>query len=260
MSATRLVSLVRFRNLRTRLTVIYMGLFGLALLLAALAVVTAVTNSTRRVVRDEMTAAGAVYSQLWSARSSQLQQGAGVLAQDYGFREAVATNDEATVRSALDNLRARQGVDGALILGIDGHVTATGLTFDDAALDRLFTGLESGRIESGVLAIDGQAFQVVAAPVNAPVLIGWVVFAERLDAAQMRNLEQLSAIPLSAAVVLNRTAGEMRHGPITIQTPDGPSMRLDRPLPSFDGRPVPLAVLTEQLAAPTVDVDLARQA
>ena len=53
-----------------------------------------------------------------------LQQGAGVLAQDYGFREAVATNDEATVRSALDNLRARQKVDGALILGVDGYVTA----------------------------------------------------------------------------------------------------------------------------------------
>ncbi|OWY58610.1 hypothetical protein B7486_79040, partial [cyanobacterium TDX16] len=105
---------------------------------------------------------------------------------------------------------------------------------DDAALDRLFTGLESGQIESGVLAIDGQAYQVVAAPVNAPVLIGWVVFAERLDAAQMRNLEQLSAIPLSAAVVLNRVSAPTGDGPITVRTPDGPSMRLDRPLPSFD--------------------------
>lgn len=234
MSATRLVSLIRFRNLRTRLTVVYMGLFGLALLLAAVAVVTAVTNSAQRVVRDEMTAAGAVYSQLWTARASQLQQGAGVLAQDYGFREAVATNDEATVRSALDNLRARQGVDGALILGVDGYATSTGLALDDAALDRLFTGLDTGGIESGVLAIDGQAFQVVAAPVNAPVLIGWVVFAERLDAAQMRNLEQLSSIPLSAAVVLNRASGERHEGPVTVQTDEGPSMRLDRPLPSFD--------------------------
>lgn len=131
MTAARLLDLLRFRNLRTRLTVVYMGLFGLALLLSAIAVVTAVTNSARRVVRDEMTAAGAVYSQLWSARASQLQQGAGVLAQDYGFREAVATNDEATVRSALDNLRARQGVDGALILGVDGYATSTGLALDD---------------------------------------------------------------------------------------------------------------------------------
>lgn len=234
MSATRLVSLVRFRNLRTRLTVVYMGLFGLALLLAAIAVVTAVTDSARRMVRNEMTAAGAVYSQLWTARSSQLQQGAAVLAQDYGFREAVATNDEATVRSALDNLRARQGVDGALILGVDGYATSTGLALDDGALDRLYAGLDSGELESGVLAIDGHAFQVVAAPVNAPVLIGWVVFAERLDAAQMRNLEQLSSIPLSASVTLNRAAGNRVEGPVTVQTAEGPSMRLDRPLPSFD--------------------------
>lgn len=234
MISARLKGWFSFRRLRTRLTVVYMGLFGLALLLAAVAVVTAVTNSALRVVRDEMTAAGAVYSQLWNARSSQLQQGAAVLAQDYGFREAVATNDEATVRSALDNLRARQGVEGAMILGIDGHAVSTGLAMEDAALDRLFTGLESGRIEAGVLAIDGQAFQVVAAPVKAPVLIGWVVFAERLDAAQMRNLEQLSAIPLSASVALNRTRGPTGARPITVQTPQGPSMRLDRPLPSFD--------------------------
>lgn len=247
MSASRLLALFSFRKLQTRLTVVYMGLFGLALILSAIAVVTAVTNSANRVVRDEMTAAGAVYGQLWTARSSQLRQGASVLAQDYGFREAVATNDEATVRSALDNLRARQGVDGALILGVDGYATTAGLALDDAALDRLFTGLESGRIESGVLAIDGQAFQVVAAPVNAPVLIGWVIFAERLDAAQMRNLEQLSAIPLSAAVVLNRTTGATEDGPVTVKTADGPSMRLDRPLPSFDaGAPAEL-VLTYPL-------------
>lgn len=223
-----------FRTLRTRLTVVYMGLFGLAILLSALAVVTAVTNSAHRVVRGEMKAAGAVYSQLWSARSSQLLQGAGVLAQDYGFREAVATDDAATVRSALDNLRARQGVDGALIVDVDGHVTSTGVPLDETALDRLFAGLASGRLEAGVLAINSQPFQVVAAPVNAPALIGWVVFAERLDAAQMRNLEQLSAIPLSAEVALDRGAGLTGAAPVTVETAEGPSMRLVRPLPSFD--------------------------
>jgi EAL domain-containing protein (putative c-di-GMP-specific phosphodiesterase class I)/GGDEF domain-containing protein len=227
-----------FRALRTRLTVVYMGLFGLALVLSALAVVTAVTNSAHSVVRGEMKAAGAVYGQLWSARSSQMLQGAGVLAQDSGFREAVATDDVASVRSALDNLRGRQGVDGALILGVDGQATSTGIALDDTALDRLFSGLESGRLEAGVLAIDGEAFQVVAAPVNAPVnapaLIGWVVFAERLDAAQMRNLEQLSAIPLSADVAIRRVGGPISAGPETVQTAEGPSMRLVRPLPSFD--------------------------
>ena len=112
--------LPRFNRLRTRLTVLYMGLFGIALLVVAVAVITAVTSSARRVVRDELTASGHVYDQIWKGRSDQLRQGASVLAQDYGFREAVATNDEATVRSALDNLRGRQKVDGAMIVGVDG--------------------------------------------------------------------------------------------------------------------------------------------
>ena len=229
----RVQRLLSFRNLRTRLTLLYMGLFALALILSAIAVVTAVTNSARHMVRDEMSSAGAVYGQLWEARSAQLRQGAGVLAQDYGFREAVATDDAPTVRSALDNLRARQGVDGALILGVDGHATSTGVNLDEAALDALFKGLDSGGVESGVLTIRGQPFQVVAAPVNAPVLMGWVVFAERLDAAQMRNLERLSAIPLSARVVLNPSQASIGQ-PVTVQTDQGPSMQLARPLPGFD--------------------------
>ena len=37
-------------------------------------------------------------------------------------------------------------------------------------------------------ALDGQAFQVVAAPVNAPVLIGWVVFDQALGAGELAGI------------------------------------------------------------------------
>ena len=244
---------IGFRHLRTRLAVLYTGLFGVALLLVALAVVTAVTASARQVVQSEMTASGAVYGQVWASRSAQLRQGAAVLAQDFGFREAVATGDEATVQSALDNLRRRQNVDGALILSMDGHATATGVMVDDTTLDTLFTGLDTGGIDAGVLTIDGQPYQAVAAPVMAPVLIGWVVFAQKLDAAQMQQLEGLSAIPLTAQVLSHNadgwrdsTAGTTDAASVgdvmvradgrarVIRTAEGESMTLVRPLPGFD--------------------------
>ena len=244
----------QFQRLQTRLTVLYMGLFGVALIVVAIAVVTAVTSSARGVVRDELTASGAVYDQIWAGRSEQLRQGASVLAQDFGFREAVATNDEATIRSALDNLRARQKVDGAMIVGVDGYVTAAGLNPDEASIDTMFRGLESGELDAGVLTIGGGPYQVVAAPILAPVLIGWVVFVDQLDQTQMQNLEQLSAIPLSATVVTRAPAGwrdmagaasplagpidrQMAHKdarPITASTPDGSAMLLAKTLPSFD--------------------------
>jgi EAL domain-containing protein (putative c-di-GMP-specific phosphodiesterase class I)/GGDEF domain-containing protein len=245
---------IKFKNLRTRLTVLYMGMFGVALMLVALAVSTAITGSARTLVRDELGATGAVYQQIWASQTAQLRQGASVLAQDYGFREAIATNDEPTVRSALDNLRARQKVDGALILGVDGYVTSAGVNLDEATADVLWNGLNGGDIDAGVLSINGQPYQAVSAPVMAPVLIGWVVFVERLDQSQMRTLEGLSAIPLSASVQTS-SGGEWRDmagpasalggaiqqvlsagddKPVTAHTPDGEAMVLARPLPSFD--------------------------
>ena len=258
-----------FKRLQTKLTVLYMGLFGVTLLMVAIAVVTAVTSSARGVVRDELAASGEVYEQIWDSRSDQLRQGAAVLAQDYGFREALATGDEATVTSALDNLRNRQGVDGAMILATDGYLTSTGVSPVDAEIDVLWDGLDQAGIEAGVLTLEGRAYQAVAAPIMAPVLIGWVVFVERLDEAQMRNLESLSAIPLSASVMRRTPSGwgndagpqpmlktAIEAGmasenavPITTRTEAGPAMVLARALPNFDDNQPSVLVLTYPIAA-----------
>ncbi len=258
-----------FKRLQTKLTVLYLGLFGVALLVVAFAVITAVTGSARGVVRDELAASGAVYEQIWDTRSDQLRQGAAVLAQDYGFREALATGDEATVRSALDNLRNRQGVDGAMILATDGYLTATGVSPVDADIDVLWTGLDQGGIEAGVLTLEGQPYQAVSAPIMAPVLIGWVVFVERLDDAQMRNLESLSAIPLAASVVSRTPSGwgdakgvkpmlkaAIESGlasdnpvPTTTRTEAGSAMVLAKGLPSYDAKQPAVLVLTYPIKA-----------
>ncbi|MBU1325700.1 MAG: EAL domain-containing protein [Alphaproteobacteria bacterium] len=254
--------MIRFRSLRTRLTVVFVTLFAVALAVVGVAVTMAVGNGARTLVRNELAATGQVYEAIWKSRTDQLRQGAGVLARDFGFREAVATADEATVRSALDNLRARQGVDGALMMATDGYVTSTGITLDDAAADALWTGLNS-ETEAGVLTAGGRPFQAVAAPILAPTLIGWVVFVDRLDEAEMTGLQELSAIPLTAAV-LSRDGEVWRDGigvaaarptaaavsesledrdsePVIHASPDGEMMTLARALPSFDaGRPAAL--------------------
>ena len=54
---------------------------------------------------------------------------------------------------------------------------------------------------SGVARIDGQAKQIVAAPILTPMLTGWILFASDLNAREMRLLEKLSAIPLHAGVI-----------------------------------------------------------
>jgi EAL domain-containing protein (putative c-di-GMP-specific phosphodiesterase class I)/GGDEF domain-containing protein len=200
-----------FTSLRSRLTVLYAGLFGVALLVTALAVYASVSANARVQVERQLTSGGAVFDRVWALKASQLTDSATVLSRDFGFRAAVATHDVPTVESALENLRGRLKIDRAILVGADGTITgATGLT--EAAASDLWYALDGGAT-SGVLTIAGKPHQAVAAPVMAPQLTGWVVFAERLDQPELTALERLSSIPLSASVLVHAgDAGWMGPG------------------------------------------------
>jgi len=190
-----------FRHLRTKLTVLYAGLFGVALLLVSLVVYASIAANARGVVRDELVSSGTVFDRVWNLRANQLEGGAGLLSRDFGFREAVASRDEATIRSALENLRVRLGIDMAFIIGVDGRITGVDRAALKGAEAKLMQAVEQEDKPSGVLVIQGTPYQTIAAPILSPTLVGWVVFASKLDAREMQSLERLSAIPLDAAVL-----------------------------------------------------------
>ena len=201
-----------FRHLRTKLTVLYAGLFGIALLLVSLAVYTAISTNARGVVRGELLASGAAFDRIWAMRAGQLQAGAGLLSRDFGFREAVASRDEATIRSALENLRVRMAIDVAFIVGVDGQVIGGDPRALASAGAQIMRAVDTEDAPSGVLVIGGTPYQTIAAPILSPTLVGWVVFATKLDKREMSALERLSAIPLDAAV-LGRNGSSGWSGP-----------------------------------------------
>jgi EAL domain-containing protein (putative c-di-GMP-specific phosphodiesterase class I)/GGDEF domain-containing protein len=195
-----------FRRLRTKLTVLYAGLFAGVVLLISLVVFTVVSNNVTRLVREELVASGTVFDRIWALRAAQLESGAGLLSRDFGFREAIASNDQATIRSALDNLKIRLGIDQAFMVGADGRlIAADGAT--GAIAPGALQAMQGDETASGVLTIGGAPYEVVSVPILAPTVMGWVVFAAKLDRAQMTALERLSAIPLDASVLDRDASG-----------------------------------------------------
>ncbi|MDB5673030.1 MAG: diguanylate cyclase domain protein [Sphingomonas bacterium] len=247
--------LPRFRHLRTRLTVLYAGLFAAVILgISAMLMAIAEHSATTQVER-ELAASGTVFDRLWTQRASQLGGAASLLARDFGFRAAVATGDNATIASALDNLKKRMGVPVAFVVGSDGSVIGLRPQFHTEAA-RLWSALDAGQM-SGVVSLGGTTRQVIAAPIMAPQLIGWVVFATDLDAREMRALENLSAIPMNAAVFQRRADGKWvdpsdRDAAVlsafidrsvktrsvsTVATAGGVALALVKPLPGMAGAP-----------------------
>jgi diguanylate cyclase (GGDEF)-like protein len=158
------------------------------------------------------------------------------------------------VQSALGNAAARLGVRTAFIVGLDGKVVGIDPTVSQQEADQLWGPLDDGQL-SGVATLAGKPRRLVAAPVLAPMLIGWVVFAPELDKREMLSLERLSAIPLHAAVLVESNgrwsqatgsishvpdlpermrAGQLQHDTSLQVDVDGSrSITLAKPLPTF---------------------------
>ncbi len=202
----KLRGLFRFRDLRTRLTVLYAGAFGAALLIIAVSIQIAITSNVDQVVRDQLSASGTVFDRVWALKAQQLRGAADPLARDFGFRSAVATGDQATIVSALDNLKARLQVKTAFIVLANGSAVGVDGVRMRAEAAALWPDLDAG-MKSGTIRMGGKTFQAVAAPIVAPELLGWVIFARDLDAAEMQSLSKLSAVPLSASIARKEQRG-----------------------------------------------------
>jgi len=262
-----------FGRLRTKLTVLYAGLFGATAVIIALAVYLAITANAEQLVRHELEASATVFDRLWTMRSAELTDAGDLLARDFGFREAVASRDRPTIESALDNLRQRSGVDVALVLGVDGAVAAQSGDAGKADWANVLEANQDGSEPSGVTLIGHAPYQAIATPILSPTLTGWVVFAQKLDQPSVKALERLSAIPLDALVLRRVDGGSWatdvaKLGPAERRTisefaerqlkgdaearqldaGQGPAIAIVKPLKSLSGPPVAALLLRYPLA------------
>ena len=255
-----------FRRLQSRLTVLYAALFGVVLSATAGAAYFAVSAQSNRLAADALASTGAVFDQMWELRAQRLTGGATLLSRDFGFREALATRDEPTVASAVANLRERLGVDDAFVVDASGAWVAGVGPGARILSGRVRTALVDAGEARGVLAKDDDAFELVSAPIMAPELKGWIVFAVRLDGEQMRAFGRLSAVPLTATIA-HQEGGQWRipegakqaravsafvasgvadehHAPALMDGPQGRALALAKPLPTPEGA-MPAALLLQ---------------
>lgn len=149
----------------------------------------------------ELEVAGRVFQRVLTQNQARLLQAAEVLAADYGFRDAVSSDDQPTIRSALGNHGERVGADVMLLIGLDGKVRAD--TLDRSlpghalALERVLADAEHAGSAVGFVPLDDRAFQLVIVPVLAPDPIAWVAMGFVIDDALARDLQALTSVQVT---------------------------------------------------------------
>ena len=250
---------------------LYGLLFAACLLVVAVVGQLVIWGHAREAVRAELSTSGSVNDQIWTLRAKSLGDSASVLARDFGFRSAIASGDVPTIESALANLRERAGVAQTFFVDTSGAVTGSGAPELRRAVSAVPATLASGRMDA-VIATKHGVFRLIVSPVLAPTEIGWVIFALPLDATEMRALQRLSAIPLTATILQRGRDGHWRgvagldHGDAALDTfvsaaiggkgepgplalPSGYASALAKPLSGPDGKAAAVLLLSYPWAA-----------
>jgi diguanylate cyclase (GGDEF)-like protein len=188
-------------SLRTRITI------GFVLLLAAVQGIgfVLVNQANHRAadarVAHDLDAGVRVFAQLIEHQSRELTHAARLLAADFGFREAVATRDVATIDSVLANHGERVGASVMTLLAPDGTVLAD--TLNRASVGRLFplhALVDQARRDgsaSAILVLENRPYHLVVVPVNAPRLIAWVALGFAIDDRTARTLRMLTDLEVT---------------------------------------------------------------
>ena len=193
---------MRFRHLRTRIIVFFVALLVAVQVAALLFVNNANTSNAQKKTDDEFAVGQRVFERLLTQNREQLSLAARVLAADFGFREAVASNDVDTILSALNNHGSRIGANVMSLVSLDKTVVADTLNPQRVSQPYEFgnlidSALENRAAASSIELIDGRAYQIVLVPVLAPVPIAWVAMGFMVDDALASELRQLTTLEVS---------------------------------------------------------------
>ncbi|TKC86928.1 EAL domain-containing protein [Trinickia terrae] len=189
---------MRLHKLRSKIALVFV-LLMLAVQAAVFIAADRVIASVARAHVDEQLDVGErVFRRVLQSDTARLTQAAGIVAADFGFREAVATGDEATVMSALRNQGDRIRADVAMLVNLEGKLIADSRTPSGVGSPFAFPALleHPARKDAATLigSIGGKAYALVVVPVKAPTTIAWVAIGFSIDdafAAQMHDVTSL---------------------------------------------------------------------
>ncbi|MBS9403466.1 EAL domain-containing protein [Halomonas sp. TRM85114] len=171
-------------SFRRRLLLVMLAVAVVAQLVAAGATLRTLQQDTLARGERELGVGLDVTLQLLEERGRRLRDNVAILAEDFGFKSAVATQDTDTLVSVLANHGDRANADMVLLGNPEGRLLASSHHSPDIALP--FPELWQQARQDGeaveVVMHQGRPYQFVLMPVRAPGLIGWVGMGFLLDA------------------------------------------------------------------------------
>lgn len=162
--------------------------------------ITAIENLRQEVERD-MAVGQSVVEQVMASREGLLFTAADVLTADFGFRGALASGDEGTVTSALQNHSQRIDADVMAVLDLNGVTTASSGAVLASGSAFAYPHLVQQTLREGgaiaTLQFGERVYQLILLMVEAPHPLAIAVVGFELDRTLMQQLRAMIRMEVS---------------------------------------------------------------
>lgn len=181
-------------------------LIGLVVILEAvsyLATRVVINKAVTQNARAELLSGGELFTRIMQNNVAQLALSVKVLTEDFGFKDAVATNDEKTIASALINHSARVKADIGILITSDGKLIASDQAFGLQIVDEFNSLKEQAQLRGqayDIIIVDGRAYQFVMFSVKAPVVIGLAAMGFEIKQDFSIELQRLTGLEVSFVI------------------------------------------------------------
>jgi len=182
-------------SFRKRLLVLIIGLVIVTQTVTLAAVLASTAHNVESRAAEQLRSGGSFVQQLIRFRAGQLANGVGVLAADFGFREAVASGDVPTILSAARNNAQRIGADIVLLLDTQGALvasTAPDVVNGHPQLATLLRDTHGPHDQPGFMVFGQRPYQLFLAPVRTPETIAWVAMGFVVDDTLAQHIRDLA--------------------------------------------------------------------
>tara|TARA_R110000868_G_scaffold52717_1_gene166121 strand:- start:1376 stop:3709 length:2334 start_codon:yes stop_codon:yes gene_type:complete len=168
--------------------------------------VTTATHAQKQLNRN-LTIAQSVLQQVLTSREQQLYNSADVLTSDFGFKQAVATQDEGTIRSVLLNHGNRINADLMALISLDGQLTSSTSAALPVGSPFPYADFVQQTINEGggttLMLFDDKLYQVILLTVDAPRPIALTLVGFELEKELLRQLKSITQLELSIQLKQN---------------------------------------------------------
>ncbi len=186
------------KRLQARIVAVYLVLLAVIQLTSYWFIQDTVDRNARASIHSELVTGERVFLRLLEQNTRSLEQATKVLAADYGFKSAISSDDQDTLQSALQNHGDRIQAGMALFTNaqfeLEASTIAQAAPFVAAVQRYARQSLTGGPKSHQVELINGQPYQIVAVPVRAPVLIGWVGMGFPIGNQLLKEMRHLSEL------------------------------------------------------------------